>query len=72
MKEYHWLKTKHSQSCGEKNGVSHIIVATPNKLIGVLVLEVELGIPLAITDTPPKVDPPIGSKIVSAIKDYGR
>ncbi len=44
----------------ENNGVWHIVVATPNKLIGALVAKVEWGIFLIVIGTPPKTNFPIG------------
>ncbi len=41
----------------ENNDVKHTIVATPNKLISVLIQEVEVVIILVITCTPLEVNP---------------
>ncbi len=57
----------------ENNNARHIIVATPNKVIYVLIQEVELVIVLVITYTPPKVKPHHRvEKYVTNTKDCGR
>ncbi len=49
----------------DNNDARCTIVATPNKLINVLIQEVELVIVLVITYTPPKVNPTTGLKNMS-------
>jgi hypothetical protein len=44
----------------ENNGVWHIVVDSPNKLIDALVAKVEWGIFLIVISTPPKTNFPIG------------
>jgi hypothetical protein len=53
----------------ENNVASHTTLATPNKPMGALDLGIKLG---TLFDTPPKVNTPMGLKMVSInINDYG-
>jgi hypothetical protein len=53
----------------ENTGVRHIVVATPNKLVGALVAKVERNIFLIVISTPPKTNSPIGLRTMSQFVD---
>jgi hypothetical protein len=57
----------------ENNGVWHIVVATPSKLLGAFILEMKLGVLFCISNAILEVDPPIRLEIKSTSTNvYGK
>jgi hypothetical protein len=58
---------------GKNEGAKYTIVATPNKLFNVIILEMELDILFDVMNTPLEIDAPIGLTIIYAItNNYGK
>jgi hypothetical protein len=58
------LNTKNGHVSLKNNSVQYTALIAPNKLLGILVLGVELVAFFKITNTPLEVDTPIGLRIV--------
>jgi hypothetical protein len=57
----------------ENNGVWHIVVATPSKLLGAFILEMKIVVLFTITNAILEVDPSIQLEIKSTSTNvYGR
>jgi hypothetical protein len=57
----------------ENNGVRHIVIATPSKLLGAFILEMKLGVLFSIANAILEVDPSIRLEIKSISTNvYGR